>query len=306
MTRTNRPLRLGTRSSPLAMVQAHLVQDALIAAHAGLEIEIVPVVATGDLIVDRPLADVGGKALWTKELDAWLTAGDIDIAVHSMKDVETIRPREFVMAAMLERGDVRDRLVGSRTLNTLPEGARVGTSSPRRAAQLQRFRSDLKIVLFRGNVQTRLKKLADGEADATLLAAAGLERLGLKGVGLPVPVEVLLPAPAQGAIGIEARVDADDVRALVGAIDHLPTHQCVDAERLLLAELNGNCRSPVAALAQISGGKITLRAEVLSEDGTLYKSGASVFQIGNDIAPRELAYVMLHEAPDALRKLFGR
>ena len=280
MNLTNRPLRLGTRSSPLAMAQAHLVEAALVAAHPRLAIEIVPVVATGDKILDRPLADVGGKVLWTKELDAWLLAGEIDIAVHSMKDVETVRPREFVIAAMLERGDVRDRLVGSRSLHTLAEGARIGTSSPRRAAQLKRFRPDFEIVLFRGNVQTRLGKLDEGEADATLLAAAGLQRLGLNDVGRPVPAEVLLPAASQGAIGIEARIDADDVRALLASIDHAPTHQCVDAERLLLAELNADCRSPVAALAELKNGRITLRSEILSEDGTLYKSGASIFQAG--------------------------
>ncbi len=305
MIRTNRPVRLGTRNSPLAMAQAHLVRDAIFAVHPDVVVEIISVTASGDKILDRPLADVGGKALWTKELDAWLAAGEIDMAVHSMKDVETVRPREFCFGAMLPRGDVRDRLVGAKTLMKLPEGARVGTSAPRRAAQLRRFRPDLNIVLFRGNVQTRLKKLEDGEADATLLASAGLDRLGMKDVGTPVPVEVLLPAPAQGAIGIETRIDAEDVRALLDAIDDRATHHCVDAERLLLAELNAGCSSPVAALAQIESGKITLRAEILSEDGTLSKSGASVFAVGNRVVPRELAHIILHEAPPELRKLFG-
>ena len=172
---STRPLRLGTRRSPLAMAQAEEAQARLLAAHPGLGVEIVPVTASGDKIQDRPLAEIGGKALWTKELDQWLLDGEIDFAVHSLKDVETIRPAEIVIAAVLPREDVRDVLVGAASIRALPQGAVVGTSAPRRAAQLLHARPDLKVVSFRGNVATRLAKLAAGEADATLLARAGLK-----------------------------------------------------------------------------------------------------------------------------------
>ncbi|MFL6861918.1 MAG: hydroxymethylbilane synthase, partial [Allosphingosinicella sp.] len=197
----HRPLRIGTRGSPLALIQAHLVADALRAAHGWDEdaIEIVPITTSGDVIQDRPLAEVGGKALWTKELDACLADGRTDLSVHSMKDVETIRPEMFAIAAMLERADTRDRLIGADSIEALAQGAIVGTSSPRRTAQLLARRPDLQPISIRGNVQTRLAKIARGEVDATLLAAAGLERLGLAD-GAPLD---LLPAPAQGAIGIE-------------------------------------------------------------------------------------------------------
>ena len=192
------PIRIGTRGSPLALAQAHMVADALSVTH-GLASEIVPITASGDLIQDRPLADVGGKALWTKELDRCLIDGRTDISVHSMKDVETIRPPSLVIAAMLKRADTRDRLIGAASIAALPKGAVIGTSSPRRSAQLLAVRPDLKPVTLRGNVQTRLAKLARGEAEATLLAAAGLDRLGMD-IGVPLD---LLPAPAQGAIGVE-------------------------------------------------------------------------------------------------------
>ena len=202
----DRPLRLGTRGSPLALAQARMVANAIAAAHgpAAPPIEIVPIRTSGDRIQDRPLAEVGGKALWTKELDRALLDGEIDFAVHSMKDVETIRPPAIGLAAMLPRADVRDRLIGADSVAALPAGAVVGTSAPRRAAQLRRLRPDLRIVLFRGNVATRLAKLAAGEAQATLLAAAGLDRLGQGDVGATVPVETMLPAASQGAVGIEA------------------------------------------------------------------------------------------------------
>src|SRR4051794_18054496 len=197
----DRPLRIGTRGSPLALRQAHMVADALRAAHGWDEhrIEIVPITTSGDVIQDRPLAEVGGKALWTKELDACLASGRTDLSVHSMKDVETVRPRIFAIAAMLERADTRDRLIGAESLDALPAGAIIGTSSPRRTAQVLARRPDLKPVSIRGNVQTRLAKVARGEVDATLLAAAGLDRLGIA-AGTPLD---LLPAPAQGAIGVE-------------------------------------------------------------------------------------------------------
>ena len=188
------PIRIGTRGSPLALAQTHMVADALSVTH-GLASEIVPITASGDLIQDRPLADVGGKALWTKELDRCLIDGRTDISVHSMKDVETIRPPSLVIAAMLKRADTRDRLIGAASIAALPKGAVIGTSSPRRSAQLLAVRPDLKPVTLRGNVQTRLAKLARGEAGATLLAAAGLDRLGMD-IGVPLD---LLPAPKRAA-----------------------------------------------------------------------------------------------------------
>src|SRR3546814_738105 len=219
-------IRLGTRASPLALAQAHMVADALATAHGwgSGEVALVPLTTTGDRVQDRALAEIGGKALWTKELDAALLGGHIDAAVHSMKDVETIRPPEIRIAAMLPRADVRDRLIGAASVEALPMGARVGTASPRRAAQLLALRPDLKIGLFRGNVATRLKKLAEGEADATLLAAAGLHRLGQDDVGSPVPVEVMLPAPAQGAIGMEVSAADSDAKGRASGRERVCTY----------------------------------------------------------------------------------
>jgi hydroxymethylbilane synthase len=304
MTLPDRPLRLGTRASPLALAQAEAAKAALLAAH-DVDVEIVALTATGDRILDRPLAEVGGKALWTKELDAALLADEVDFAVHSMKDVETERPEAFAIAAMLPRADVRDRIVGAESIDALPTGAIFGTSAPRRTAQMLRLRPDFKITLFRGNVQTRLRKLAEMEADATLLAAAGLDRLGLDDVGTPVSVEQLLPAPAQGAIGIECLANADVVRALLASINHAPTFDCVSAERALLAGLNAGCRSPVAALATKDGAHIHLRAELFSPDGTDHVAGETRFEAGDRDAPYKLAADLLAEAPPAIRAVFG-
>lgn len=298
-------LRLGTRGSPLALVQARLVATALRDAHGwGPElIEIEPIATSGDRLRDRPLSEMGGKALWTKELDLALIEGRIDFAVHSMKDVETIRPPELAIAAMLERADVRDRLVGAPSLAELPAGARMGTSSPRRAAQLLARRSDLAILPFRGNVESRLRKIQMGEVDATLLAAAGLDRLGRSDCG--VLLEDFLPAPAQGAIGIEVRSSDRRVRTLVAAIDHRPTHVCVAAERRLLEGLGGSCRSPVAALATLEGDRIRLRAEILTEDGAEAERCDRDFAAGDESAPLELAREMLGRASPRLRALFA-
>ncbi|NIJ08464.1 hydroxymethylbilane synthase [Sphingomonas vulcanisoli] len=287
-------IRLGTRGSPLALVQAGMVRDALVAAH-GIQTEIVIIRTTGDAVQDRPLAEIGGKALWTKELDRALLCGDIDCAVHSMKDVETIRPPAISIAAILPRADVRDRLIGAPSIAALPHGATVGTSSPRRRAQLLRLRPDLTIVMFRGNVDTRLAKLAAGEADATLLAAAGLARLDRPDVGVAIELDVMLPAPAQGAVGIEARSDDSETRALLAVLDDAPTHRCVLAERALLAALHADCHSPVAALATDGGA---IRAELFAEDGS-----ASVAGSGDD--PAALASDLLARAPDSIRKLFA-
>jgi hydroxymethylbilane synthase len=301
----NRPLRLGTRGSPLAVAQAHLVQAALASAAPTIAVEIVTVVASGDRILDRPLAEVGGKALWTKELDAWLASGEIDFAVHSMKDVETIRPDAFVIAAMLERADVRDRLVGAESLAALPSGAVIGTSAPRRTAQLRRIRPDLNIILFRGNVQTRLAKLAQGDADATLLAAAGLDRLNMQDIGAAISTDVLRPAPSQGAVGIEALAANHAVCGLLNKIDHRVTHQCVAAERALLAALNADCQSPVGALAEMHDGQITLNAEILTLDGRHIQTGTATFAPGDMRAPHALAVSMLTAAHPVLRAVFG-
>ncbi|MDB5689757.1 MAG: porphobilinogen deaminase [Sphingomonas bacterium] len=299
--------RLGTRGSPLALTQARMVADALRHAHGLPEdgIAIVPIRTSGDRIQDRALAEVGGKALWTKELDRALHDGDIDFAVHSMKDVETIRPETIVLAAMLPRADVRDRLIGAATIDTLPANARIGTSSPRRAAQLKRLRPDVSIVLFRGNVDTRLAKLAAGEAEATLLAAAGLDRLGRTGVGAAVPIETMLPAPAQGAVGIETLAANQAVRDLLAAIDHPVTSACVRAERALLARLGADCRSPVAALAVLEGGSIRLRAELLSEDGIEHVAGEILIPADAPDAAGALAERLLADAPMRLRVLFA-
>ena len=301
------PLRLGTRGSPLALAQANMVAAALRQAH-GLDeaaIEIVAIRTTGDRIQDRALADVGGKALWTKELDRALLDGDVDFTVHSMKDVETIRPPEIVIAAMLPRADVRDRLIGAESVAALGDAARVGTSSPRRAAQLRRLRPDLVITLFRGNVETRLRKLAENEADATLLAAAGLDRLGRGDIGNAIPIGTMLPAPAQGAVGIETRADNAELRGLLAAIDHASTSLCVRAERAFLAALGADCRSPVAALAVVVDGGVHLRAELLSETGDLQVGGERRYGVDENDAAAELARALLDEAPAPLRALFA-
>jgi hydroxymethylbilane synthase len=302
----DRPFRIGTRASPLAMRQAEMTRDALIAAHDWdpASVEMVPMVASGDRILDRALAEVGGKALWTRELDRALGEQATDISVHSMKDVETIRPTQFVVAAMLPRADVRDRLIGADSIAALRHGAIVGTSSPRRSAQLLRLRPDLDLVLLRGNVGTRLGKIADGAADATLLAAAGLDRLGMHDTGTAIETEVMLPAPSQGAVGIEVCAERADVRAWATAINHIPTCQCVEAERELLAELGGDCRSPIAALATIGpDGAMRLRAQLFATDGSAMI--ADDVLITGDMTPTGLARRLLDAAPPSVRALFA-
>ncbi|WP_374939384.1 hydroxymethylbilane synthase [Sphingomonas sp. NBWT7] len=279
-----------------------MVRDALIAAHGWADVEIVVIRTTGDRVQDRALAEIGGKALWTKELDRALLAGEVDACVHSMKDVETIRPDAIAIAALLPRADVRDRLVGAASVDALRHGAVVGTSSPRRRAQLLHQRPDLQIVLFRGNVDTRLGKLATGEVDATLLAAAGLDRLGRHDTGVALAIDDMLPAPAQGAVGIETRADGP-ARALVAAIDCAATRACVMAERAFLARLGATCHSPVAALATQGADGITLRAELLGEDGedhvTAFLTGSDGVAVGT-----QLAETLLGRAPPAIRRLF--
>ncbi len=298
-------LRLGTRNSPLAMAQAEEARDRLIAAHPGLTIEIVPVTASGDKIQDRPLAEIGGKALWTKELDHWLMNGEIDFAVHSLKDVETIRPAAIAIAAILPREDVRDVLIGAESIRALPQGARVGTSAPRRAAQLLHARPDCTVVMFRGNVATRLAKLAAGEADATLLARAGLNRLDAAGTGHPLAADEWLPAPGQGAIAIECRADDAATRAILSAIDDLPSRHAVFAERALLAGLGGNCHSPIAVLTTAEGSELILRAAIYSPDGAEKVEATTRFAAGDPAGPARLAAELLNRAPDAVRAHFS-
>ena len=297
---------LGTRASPLARAQASLVASALEQAHGWARgtVRILPVRTSGDRIQDRPLAEVGGKALWTKELDLALLAGETDCSVHSMKDVESDRPETLMIAAMLERADVRDRLIGAGSIDDLPPGAVVGTSSPRRAAQVARLRPDLAVISIRGNVETRLAKRDAGQVDAILLAAAGLDRIGRSETGVAISIEQMLPAPAQGAIGVECR--ADDVRtaALLGAIDHAETHAAVTAERAFTLALGGTCRSPIAALALVEGDEILFRCEILSADGADRLVEQARFTLGDLAAPAVLARALLAAAPATIRRLF--
>lgn len=310
LPRADRPLRLGTRASPLAMAQAQMTAAALIAAHE-LEdgaIQILPMTATGDRIQDRALADVGGKALWTRELDGALDGGMIDIAVHSLKDVETERDAAFVLGAMLPRADVRDRLIvrddwAAASIAALPPGTRFGTSSPRRAAQLRALRPDIAIMLLRGNVATRLARVAERAVDATLLAAAGLDRLGMVDTGHAVPVDQCLPAASQGAIGIECRSDDGVTLSLLAAIDHAPTRAAVTAERAFLLGVAGDCRSPVAAHAAWRGEQLWLDAQLFSPDGSAMVCDGCAITGPDDAAA--LGRAMLARAPDVIRRLFG-
>ena len=300
-------LKLGTRGSPLALAQAHMAAAALEVAHhwLGGRVETVVIKTSGDKVQDRPLADIGGKALWTKELDAALLKGETHASVHSMKDVETERPAALCLAAMLPRADVRDRLIGAKSIEALKHGAKVGTSSPRRAAQLLRLRPDLEIVIFRGNLGTRLAKLEAGEVDATLLAAAGLERLGQGKIGVPIPVDVMLPPPGQGAIGIECRSDDHETLSQLGRVNDHQTSAAVRAERAFARALGGSCHSPVGAYAQIKANEVHLRAEILSEDGKDRVADEARFKVGDDTKAESLAKSMLANAPDSIRRLFS-
>lgn len=301
-------LRLGTRNSPLAMAQAHETRSRLCAAHgwAEDEVELVPVLASGDKVLDRPLSEIGGKALWTKELDQWLGEGRIDLSVHSAKDVETIRPREFHFPAFLPRADRRDSLVGAASIAAIPQGAVVGTSAPRRAAQLLNLRPDCKVVTFRGNVATRLKKLAEGEAEVTFLAAAGLERLDQSEVGTPLGSQEWIPAAAQGVIAIECRADDAATTALLAAIDHAPTRAELEAERALLAELGGTCHSPVAVLCELADGALTMRAALFSPDGAERIEGTASFAPGDHEPVRALAADLLARATPGIAPHFRK
>jgi hydroxymethylbilane synthase len=268
-------LRIGTRGSALALAQARELTSRLAAAHNELAaadaIEVVTIRTLGDREQDRPVAEIGAKGIFTKEIDEAMLAGRIDMAVHSAKDLPTLLPPGLAIAGCLPREDPRDALFSRQgtSVAALPPGAIVGTSSPRRQAQLLHARPDLRIVPFRGNVGTRLRKLEAGEVDATVLAVAGVKRLGIADrAAALLTLDEMLPAPAQGAIAIETREHDERARHWLEALDHAPTSICVAAERMLLAVLDGNCRTPIAALAEIDGVVLKLRALVVSPDGS--------------------------------------
>ncbi len=266
-------LRIGTRGSPLALVQAGMVRDALVKAH-GLDpkqVELQVIRTTGDRIQDRPLAEAGGKGLFAKEIEEALVDGRIDLAVHSSKDMPTFLPDGLVLTAFLKREDARDAFVShkARTLAELTRDAVVGTSSPRRQALVRRMRPDLQVVDLRGNVETRLRKLDEGIADATLLALAGLKRLGLGNAAATVfELDEFLPAVGQGAIGIETRMDDAKTRALLGPINDPDTATALAAERAFLAALDGSCRTPIAGHATIAAGRVNFRGMIVKPDGS--------------------------------------
>jgi len=267
-------LRLGTRGSKLALTQAGLVRDALARSVPALAapdaIEIVVIRTTGDAIQDRPLSEAGGKGLFVKEIEEAMLTHRIDIAVHSMKDMPTAQPAGLTIAAFLAREDARDMLIAGdvKRIADLAQGAVVGTSALRRRAQLLHRRPDLRIVTLRGNVDTRVAKREAGEVEATILALAGLKRLGLEHVGAPVPEDEMLPAVGQGAICIECRADDEKTRGWLAAIDHGPTATCVKAEHAMLSVLDGSCRTPIAGHAVLTDGVIHLRGLIAKPDGS--------------------------------------
>jgi len=269
----SKPLNIGTRGSPLALAQAHETRARLAEAF-DLPLEafsIVVIKTTGDKVLDRPLKEIGGKGLFTKEIEEDMLSGAIDIAVHSMKDMPVEQPEGLVLDCYLPREDVRDAFVSlsHNSLADVPAGAKLGSSSLRRRAQLMLRRPDLEVVEFRGNVQTRMKKLGDGVADATFLAMAGLRRLGMEEVARSaIAVEDVLPAVAQGAIGIERRMDDSRAAMMLEAIHHTETGQRLAAERAFLRGLDGSCETPIAGLAELDGGTLRLRGEVLRPDGS--------------------------------------
>lgn len=267
-----RTLRIGTRGSPLAIAQAHAVRAAIAAAHSipSAGIEICTIRTSGDRIQDRSLADAGGKGLFTKEIEEALLKDEIDLAVHSAKDMPTFLPAGLLLTACLEREDPRDAFISRKapSIAALPHNASVGTSSPRRQALVKRIRADLTTPLLRGNVETRLRKLDAGDADATILALAGLKRLGLADVATKVmDIDEFLPAAGQGAIAIEIRGNDTRTRDLLSAVNHADTLHALAAERAFLAVLDGSCRTPIAGHAAVSGKSLRLRGLVARPDG---------------------------------------
>tara|TARA_R110001599_G_scaffold61379_2_gene170546 strand:- start:44510 stop:45439 length:930 start_codon:yes stop_codon:yes gene_type:complete len=267
-----KPFRIGTRGSPLAMAQAVETRDRLMAAH-GLPqeaCEIVVISTKGDRVTDRPLSEIGGKGLFTEEIEAQLADGRIDIAVHSSKDMPTQLPEGLYLSAFLPREDVRDAFIGraASTIDQLPQGAVVGTSSLRRQALVRRNRPDLKVISFRGNVQTRMRKLEEGQVDGTLLALAGLRRLGREDYATDIlNTDTFLPAPGQGAICIESRCGDGPIDSMLAAINHRETEMALTCERAFLASLDGSCRTPIGALARIDGTRMQFSGLILTPDG---------------------------------------
>ena len=275
-----RPLRIGTRGSPMALYQAGVVRDRLRAAHPDLAgegaVELVAIRTTGDRVQTRLLAEIGGKGLFTKEIEEALLDRRIDLAVHSLKDMETVLPAGLDIGCVLARDDPRDALVsrGDAGLADLPRGARIGTASLQRRAQLLRYRGDFAIAPMRGNVGTRLDKLAAGEVDALVLALCGLERLGKAGLASEILApELILPAVGQGALAIECRAADDALRQRLAPLDDPETAACVAAERAMLAALDGSCRTPIAGLATIAEGRLGLDALLLAPDGNAERRG---------------------------------
>ena len=293
------PFKIGTRGSPLALWQAHEVRRCLMVAYKlpKAAFDIVVIKVTGDQILDKALKDIGGKGLFTREIEEALLDGGIDIAVHSMKDMPTMQPAGLILDCYLPREDVRDGFVSPVVsgLMDLPQGATVGSSSLRRRAQLAHRRPDLKLVEFRGNVQTRMKKLEDGVSLATFLAMAGLNRLGMAQHAKPIAVTEMLPAVAQGVIGVERRLADPRAQAMLAAIHHTPTGQQLAAERGFLARLDGSCETPIAGLAVLEGSTLWLRGEILRPDGTRVIAGelrgpvADAAAIGAALADQLLA-----------------
>ncbi|HSD92055.1 MAG TPA: hydroxymethylbilane synthase [Methyloceanibacter sp.] len=295
-----RPLLIGTRGSPLALWQARHVWARLLEAD-GLgegDVGLSVITTSGDRIKDKPLREFGGKGLFTKEIDEALLRGDVDLAVHSMKDLPTELPKGICIAAVLPRADVRDAFISSKApgLAELPPGAAVGTSSLRRAAQILRLRPDLRVVDFRGNVETRLKKLSEGQADATLLALAGLERLGLAAHATSIlSTEEMLPAVAQGAIGVTCREDDKRTRQLLEKLNDAASATAIACERSFLASLDGSCKTPIAGLAEIEDGVLRFRGLIIAPDGTewyeaeLTGMADNAEQIGRDAGAELLA-----------------
>ena len=296
-------LRIGSRGSPLALVQAREVQGRLAAAcDAPPEhIEIKIIRTTGDVVQDRPLSAGGGKGLFTKEIEEALLSGAIDLAVHSSKDMTTVLPEGLVLSAFLPREDPRDAFISrkAKTLRELPAGAVVGTASLRRAAMVKQLRPDLSIMPLRGNVETRLRKIAAGEADATLLAVAGLKRLGLFAAARAVlDVDEFVPAVGQGAIGIEIRADDAKTRALLAKIDDADTATAVTAERAFLAVLDGSCRTPIGGHARIENDVVRLRGLIVKPDGS------EAFEVFRD-GPRAQAAALGADAGHELKARGG-
>src|SRR5206468_8512403 len=290
--------------SPLARAQARKGAAAIETAQRWPDgwVQIVEIRTTGDKVQDRPLAEIGGKALWTKELDRALLDGEVDFCVHSMKDVESERPSEIHIAAVRPRGDVRDRIIGAESVEKLKQGARVGTSSPRRAAQVRRLRPDLEIVPIRGNVETRLRKVEEGEVDATLLAAAGLKRLEIT-AGTAIPTEIILPAPGQAVIGMECRTNDTRTQSVLSTVNNQITYSCVMAERAFTRALGATCSSPIAAFCVLEDGDLRMRAQLFSADGKDMVEERAAFDCDDLNTPTELAREMLAKAPESIRSL---